>query len=259
VACFDFRVFTAGLRYCWTMSDQHFRDQRPVVDDLSRWAGFDSELTQYLDEIAADRDLILGLERQVKDEPFFRTKSWPNPLHLGVFRVVLYVLLRRTKPELVIETGILHGLTSAFMLRALDRNGTGRLISIDLPSYLETGPSNQDGFQDTLPAQREPGWVVAPDIRRHWEIKIGKSVDMLPAAIGGKEIGLFLHDSEHTYSTMWSEFNLAWPALTEGGFLVCDNLDCNTSFFDFARRVNRMPFIVSEKPNEPIRFGVMKK
>src|SRR5258708_38209394 len=131
---------------------------REALADLAQWAGIAS-CQPAIDELASDAELIRGIEGCVADEPSFRTKRWDNPLELGIFRVTLYALLRDARPVRAIETGVLHGLTSAFMLRALDRNQQGKLTSIDLPSYFESGAANQDGFDDTLPRSREPGWV----------------------------------------------------------------------------------------------------
>ena len=204
-------------------------------------------LLRHLDEIAGDKSLVEEIGLAVADEPFFHTKSWPDPLHLGIFRVMLYALVREINPSYAIETGVLHGLTSAFMLRALDCNGNGRLVSVDLPSYFHAGPVNRDGFTDTLPPEKEPGWVVAEAYRHRWDLRLGNSLEILPKVFAryGKA-GLFVHDSEHTYETMWGEMTLAWEHLEQGGVMVCDNVDSNTSFFDFCRRVGRIPFVVAQ-------------
>src|SRR5215468_1827986 len=48
-------------------------------------------------------------------------------------RILLYALVRHLRPAACLETGVYYGGNSAFMLAALDRNGAGRLVSIDLP------------------------------------------------------------------------------------------------------------------------------
>jgi hypothetical protein len=40
----------------------------------------------------------------------------------------------------LVETGVAHGITSRFVLEALQRNGGGRLWSIDVPPLLRTAP-----------------------------------------------------------------------------------------------------------------------
>lgn len=46
--------------------------------------------------------------------------------------LLLYVLARALKPEVVVETGVANGISSSFILKALDENARGRLCSVDL-------------------------------------------------------------------------------------------------------------------------------
>jgi hypothetical protein len=45
----------------------------------------------------------------------------------------IYVICRLMSPDVVVETGVAYGVTSAFTLQALAVNRKGTLISIDLP------------------------------------------------------------------------------------------------------------------------------
>ena len=58
-------------------------------------------------------------------------KSW-NDGDAGLVRAI-WCLTRHLKPKNVVETGVAHGLTSRFILEALERNGAGHLWSIDRP------------------------------------------------------------------------------------------------------------------------------
>ena len=49
------------------------------------------------------------------------------------FFIPLYFLVRELKPEKIIETGVHRGVSSLFILQALEDNGKGELYSIDLP------------------------------------------------------------------------------------------------------------------------------
>jgi predicted O-methyltransferase YrrM len=227
---------------------------------IGQWLG-NSRLFTFVRELSDDRDLLKQIEAAVADEPFFRTKSWFSPISLGVYRCTLYCLTRLKMPALVVETGVLHGLTSRFILRALEKNGDGKLISIDLPSYHDTGPSNQDGYNDTLPPMREPGWIVRDkDALSRWQLVYGSTAEELPSIIASNhQIEIFIHDSEHTYQTMSFELNSVWPRLALGGIVVCDNIDSNTAFFDFCLDVDRRPLVVSDTDGGRIRFGMIIK
>jgi predicted O-methyltransferase YrrM len=40
--------------------------------------------------------------------------------------------MRKIKPKIVVETGVSFGITSSFILQAMEENGFGTLYSIDL-------------------------------------------------------------------------------------------------------------------------------
>lgn len=222
------------------------------------------ELLPYLQELVADRELLADLERAVRDEPHFTRKRWDTAYDLGLYRIVMYAVIRAIEPAAFVETGVLHGLTTHVMLAGFRRNGRGRLDSIDAPSYFERGPASRDGFTDSLPPGREPGWVVPDRSRPYWRLTLGTSADRLPGVL--RELGTidgFLHDSEHTHATMTHEFESAWEALRPGGLLVSDNIGTNQAFADFCRRVDRDPrcFPAGLDGGDPeaVRFGLVRK
>lgn len=237
-----------------------------ALNDIGNYLG----LPNFADPVLAlveDGTLKCKIEEAVADEDFFRTKDWDSLLRFGLYRLAQYGFVRSLGCRRAIETGVLHGLTTIFILQGLkDNKAKGQLISIDLPSTFEDGPSNVDGFTDTLPPRRNPGWVVGDDFKEHWTLRIGRSTEHINAAVqslGG--LDMFLHDSDHTYETMMDEFEMAWPHLEDGGILVADNISCNPSFFDFCIRVNRVPYVAPVDPdhvapNEAgIRFGLIRK
>ena len=63
--------------------------------------------------------------------------------------------------------------------------------------------------------------------------------DLLPRLLNrlGK-IGIFIHDSLHTYDHMMWEFETAYPHLLYGGLLISDDALWNNSFYDFARNIS---------------------
>ncbi|MCU1283370.1 MAG: class SAM-dependent methyltransferase [bacterium] len=223
------------------------------------------DLAVYAHELIDAPRPLRDLEAAVKDVAFFRRKSWESILDLGLYRIALYVLTRALKPAAFVETGVLHGITSNYILHALRLNGSGRLVSIDYPSYFESGPTNADGYNDTLPPAKEPGWVIPLDNREHWQLVIGPSADALPKVLAElPRLDLFVHDSEHTYATMWNEFGLAWEKLAAGGVLISDNIDANDAFSGFCRKVQRTPMVFPEANSAatargPARFGVILK
>jgi len=137
-----------------------------------------------------------------------------------------YAAVRALAPECIVETGIANGVSSSYLLLALQKNGRGRLHSVGLPD---------PAF---LPAGKDPGWLVPQWLRDPWQVHLGDAREILPrllAEIGN--IGIFIHDSLHTYDHMTWEFETAYPHLQSGGLLFSDDALWNDSFDDFARRM----------------------
>ncbi len=144
---------------------------------------------------------------------------------------LLYSLVRTLRPQVVVETGVCNGFSSAFLLTALVHNGSGRLYSIDLPSRAE----ERDHGAAVLPAGEDPGWVVPPELREPWELLLGSSRELLPPLLGRVgPIGFFLHDSDHRYEAMRWELGTAMASTEVGGVVAADNVGSNSAFSDFA-------------------------
>jgi hypothetical protein len=158
----------------------------------------------------------------------------------------LYRLLRDVRPQVAVETGVCNGVSTAFLLLALEDNGTGELHSIDLPEV--AGEEYEEGtFWDgkggaVIPPGKEPGWMVPPELGERWELVLGRSQDELPPLLDRVgQIDFFMHDSEHSYECMSFEFRTAWPALREGGVLVADDVNVNPAWAEFTGGVDPEP------------------
>jgi predicted O-methyltransferase YrrM len=158
----------------------------------------------------------------------------------------LYGLIREREPRVAVETGVCNGVSTAFLLLALERNGTGELHSIDLPEV--AGEEYEAGtFWDgkggaVIPPGKEPGWMVPAELRERWRLVLGRSQDELPPLLDRVgAIDFFMHDSEHSYECMSFEFRAAWEALRDGGVLVADDVNVNTAWAEFTRVVDREP------------------
>jgi predicted O-methyltransferase YrrM len=164
----------------------------------------------------------------------------------------LYRLLRDVRPRVAVETGVCNGVSTAFLLLALEDNGEGELHSIDLPEV--AGEEYEQGtFWDgkggaVIPPGKEPGWMVPAELRDRWHLVLGRSQDELPPLLERLgEIDFFMHDSEHSYECMSFEFRAAWNALRDGGVLVADDVNVNTAWDEFLREVGREPEALGQK------------
>jgi Methyltransferase domain len=159
----------------------------------------------------------------------------------------IYVLCRVLSPNIVLETGVAYGVTSAFALQAMAVNRKGTLISVDLP------PLGGD-------ADRHVGVLIPEGLKENWRLHRGPAKRILPGLINSiKEVDIFVHDSLHTYRHMNFEFETAWPRVRPGGAVVADNVDLNQAFEDFIRRARPAFSAVVQEDDTTDLFGIMMK
>ncbi len=172
----------------------------------------------------------------------------------SLFARLCYLACRLTTPETVVETGVAYGVSSAYILRALERNGGGMLHSVDLPP---------------LRREYERFWGVAvpEDLREGWRLHRGASRRVLPGLLRESgPVGLFVHDSLHTRRNMRQEFDAAWPSLTPGGLLLADDVERNGAFADLRRKDPALWRVVRDRERDPLHgkaapvvFGIAVK
>jgi hypothetical protein len=135
----------------------------------------------------------------------------------------LYLVVRLIQPDHIVETGVSAGVSSTYILSALEDNKKGELHSIDLP------PEN-------LPAGKTVGWIVPEHLRDYWSLHIGDSKELLkPLLQEIGEIDCFVHDSLHTYEHMMWEFRTAWKYICPNGLFLSHDVGANEAFFDFMK------------------------
>jgi hypothetical protein len=153
---------------------------------------------------------------------------------LGAIQEYLYYYVRLAKPTTVVETGVFRGISTAFILAALEDNRRGQLTSIDLPSASYVDPSTGVEDSSVLGADEETGFSVPDGLRSRWALVRGDVRDQLPWVLSRLgTIDFFLHDSEHTYVNMKWEFELASRFVPPGGMLLSDDIGWNTAFDEF--------------------------
>jgi hypothetical protein len=192
-----------------------------------------AELLRFRRELRNDREFQGHLARCLRDVHYVFVEA-PE----------LYAVVRAFKPNVIVETGVASGISSAHILRALAANGRGALYSIDLPNV-------QEG--SGLPEGRTSGWIVPDSLRGRWKLQIGDTRKLLPELLATLDrVDLFLHDSDHSYEGMSFEFELAFPKLAAGGLLMSDDTHLHTSWDDFCLKRNLRPTRVG-------RLGVARK
>jgi hypothetical protein len=131
----------------------------------------------------------------------------------------LYSIVKILKPDVVVETGVSAGVSSAFILEAMDVLEHGELHSIDLPGEVESG------------------LLVPERLRSRWELIKGPSRQFLPPLLTRLHgLDVFFHDSEHSEENMKFEFEESWPLIRSRGLLLADDSASNNAFQSFIDR-----------------------
>jgi predicted O-methyltransferase YrrM len=172
----------------------------------------------------------------------------------SLFARLCYLACRLIGPTTVVETGVAYGVSAAFTLKALEKNGHGTLHSVDLP------PLRRE-------AERFWGVAVPREFRRRWHLHRGSSNRVLPPLLERLgTIDLFVHDSLHTRRNMNREFEAAWPRLRPGGIIFADDVERNPAFADLRRRDPSLWLVVRDREKNPlhgraapVEFGVAIK
>ena len=146
-------------------------------------------------------------------------------------RVAWYALARLVRPARAVETGVHDGLGALAVLRALELNGQegsfGRLVSFDI------NPSS--------------GWIVGSHAL--WELRIESATRGLPSLLhGGPPVGLFIHDSLHTYENERAELELGAAHLAPDGVLLSDNAHATRALADVCGAAGLRYFEFRERP-----------
>lgn len=181
--------------------------------------------------------LVAAINQSIKKNNVFRKRDFESIYQFSTYRNFLYYLIRKTRPRVVVETGVFHGLTTAWILQALEHNGSGTLISIDLPrrDWAKYFPGQSFGpgaeGEDELPADDLPGWIVPDALRSRWTLLLGPSSLHLERVLSENPVDLFIHDSDHSYDVMKFECELALSVRPDAT-VVIDDFDLNSYLFE---------------------------
>lgn len=168
--------------------------------------------------------------------PLFEKLSNPSA-DQNASNEIVYLTVRLARPEVVVETGTFGGLLSSFILRALDDNGVGRLVSLDLPAYQPI----ERAIDISLPAGHGPGFLIPDDLRGRLELVLGDTRETLPPTLDALgSIDLYVYDSLQTYRHMMFEYTSALRAIRPGGLIFGNNAFVTSAFWRFTRR-HRLP------------------
>jgi hypothetical protein len=155
-----------------------------------------------------------------------------------------YGVCRALKPAVVLETGVAYGVTSAFILKALEVTGHGLLHSVDLPPL----GRDADGFV---------GVLIPKALKGRWRLHRGASKRTFPFLLPRlKRIDIFVHDSLHTYKNITREFQTITPYLARPAVVIADDVGDNAAFLNWVREARPAFWSILREVEKPSVFGV---
>jgi Methyltransferase domain len=138
----------------------------------------------------------------------------------------LHALVRLLRPTHVVEVGVSSGVSSAYLLNALERNGLGTLHSVDLPRppRVAGDPKARARASWSIPAGRSSGWAVPFPLRKRWDLRLGDKAVVLPLlAREIPRIDLLVYDVPHDDDRTRVEFGWLDPRSHRGTVAIADH------------------------------------
>ena len=214
-------------------------------EPIDKIMGFYSELLEDVDFLNKINERIVYAKKYF-DRGIFKHGEVDSIDWFGVQRILIYVITRLTKPELIVETGVFYGGNTTFFLNALRKNQKGKLISIDLPGNIIEDEKRHFlvGNSEKVPTTLETGFLVHENLKDRWDFIRGDSHIELPKI--NEPIDLFMHDSDHSYNFIKKEFELIWNNLSNSATLLADDLDWSNGFYSIIDQQKLFPMIITD-------------
>lgn len=150
---------------------------------------------------------------------------------------LLYFLVKKYLPAIVVETGVAAGWTSLAILEALEENGQGHLHSSDLPYFRIKNSSHYVG---TL--------VREEKLKKRWSLYVGDDRDNLPVikeVLGDETFDLFHYDSDKSFSGRQFAFEAFDVSKLKDSLIVMDDIQDNLFFKNWVCKNNLKYSILS--------------
>ena len=185
------------------------------------------EVVGFFEELETDVELRMHLQSSLLNTNYGRDIKVKYGRRLG-----WYAFVRASRPRIVIETGVDHGVGSCVLSSALLRNGAegfpGRYYGTDF--------------------RREAGQFYAGVYATVGQILYGDSIQSLKAF--DQPIDLFVNDSDHSAKYEYDEYQTIKAKLSPNALILGDNSHATDSLSRFSRETGRCFLFFSEKPKD---------
>lgn len=202
------------------------------------------DLSAYSRELLENTDLQVCWEKAISIYNIKKYTCWQDRIDKLSGNIVLYyAMVRELKPQIIVETGTATGSMTSWLLAALEKNGQGNLISIDIP------PKKGILTMDITVEESEIGYYIPESLRHRWDYRIGDAKILLPRILAEKQIDMFVHDSLHTRSHMLFEYAVARCLMRDKTIILSDDILWNQCFDSFAQLFGTRAYAPLSNPN----------
>jgi predicted O-methyltransferase YrrM len=181
----------------------------------------------YCRELDDDEDLHQHLQQALTNSSYGLDIRVDYGRRLG-----WYALARATKPAVVVETGVDHGVGACVLASALLRNRA------------EGYPGTYFGTE----IRPEAGQLLSGRYAEAGKILYGDSIETLRAFQG--EVDLFVNDSDHSADYEYREYETVLSKLSDRAIILGDNAHVTDSLSRFSREQGRGFLFFHEQPRD---------
>jgi predicted O-methyltransferase YrrM len=205
--------------------------------------------SELIEGMEIEGNWVVGLKDSAKEDASRTGRGSGGPIEVFYgpspeLMKVVNLVCRLARPEVVIETGVAKGFTTASILEALDRNGSGYLYSVEMPSLYF-------GYRQQV------GEMIPESLRKRWSLELGPSAVVLPRLL--KRLGsvdVFVYDSASSYDNQKTELSIVLKGMPAGGILISDLL-INDAFIEAAESTRCEWVAVQQTKAYPI--GILRR
>lgn len=164
----------------------------------------------------------MNLEEEI-DEIREKAVELRNESSFLLYNKAMYEFVRREKPELVAEAGVAGGATTYCILKAMEKNGKGRLYSFD-PGHKHVDDEEHIGLEDAEYKKHEPGALIPSELKDRWnfyKMKFVEGEEILEKVVESEHnFDAFFHDSDHSDENINAEFEMMKNYVRKDGFFL---------------------------------------
>lgn len=165
-----------------------------------------------------------------------------NPGGMSMGGKALYVITRLTKPETLLEIGVANGMSTAYILGALDDEGVSpesiSIHAIDRPQFEyqireRRGRFGVEKRGGLIPNDKEVGWLASNHLKQkyNYQLHIGDFTEILGDIVKIEDdFDLILYDASKDANEMEFAYETVVNNIGEEGVFISDDILVNDTF-----------------------------